>query len=84
MTTCIETITPNQLTNFLEQSIKETVTDYNLDEKHNPIISYISKLTKFQSETDNFHQVEWEKTCKVYLEQFLNASNALEVTNLDI
>ena len=80
MTTCIETITPNQLTNFLEQSIKETVTDYNLDEKHNPIISYISKLTKFQSETDNFHQVEWEKTCKVYLEQFLNASNALEVT----
>ena len=80
MNTTIEAIKPSSLLKLLTDTITNVVPSFERNETQSPVLSYISNLISYQSSTDNFHLVEWEKTCASYLKLFLTDEQAGDVT----
>ena len=64
----------------LKNIIRSEFKGISLDPCLDPIILYICSLSTYQCFSDSFHISEWEKTCKVYLEGFMNSDVAQKVT----
>ena len=80
MNTTIEAIKPSSLLKLLNDTITDIVPSFEKNETFSPVLSYISNLISYQCSTDNFHSVEWEKTCASYLKIFLTEAQAGDIT----
>ena len=74
-----ENIQSTALQTLLENTLNAKCPNVFCD-KFSPVTQYISNLASYLCVSEMFHQFEWNKICKVYLESFISQENAETVT----
>lgn len=77
MNSTLESVRPASLLSVLTKVIGDVTT---LSETNTPILEYVSSLASAQCVAESFHMCEWENTCKVYLEAFMDSKIAENIT----